>query len=43
MDKLIAANKDGRQLVHLEKVLAYIELCVPLGPLFDRLRLGPIP
>ena len=37
VDKLIAANKDGRQLVHLEKVLAYIELCVPLGPLFDRL------
>ena len=37
VDKLIAANKDGRQLVHLEKVLAFIELCVPLGPLFDRL------
>ena len=37
VDKLTAANKDGRQLVHLEKVLAFIELCVPLGPLFDRL------
>ena len=37
VDKLIAANKDGRQLVHLEKVLAFVELCVPLGPLFDRL------
>ena len=23
--------------MHLEKVLAFVELCVPLGPLFDRL------
>ena len=37
VDKLISASKDGRQLIHLEKVLAFIELSVPLGPLFDRL------
>ena len=37
VDKLISASKDGRQLIHLEKVLAYTSLSVPLGSAFDRL------
>ena len=30
-DRLIAANKDSKQPIHLEAVLTFIELCIPLS------------
>ena len=35
--KLIASIKDGKQLVHLLKVLSYLEENIPLGPEFKEL------
>ena len=37
VNKLTEANLDGKQLIHLETVLCYLEENIPLPPIFNRL------